>query len=165
MKFDVNYNNGEIMDVVEAENINTAKTLFAKKLIDEGKVNDSVFFVRNKIKVNEKEDNVMNDKFDVEGVQIEVPDVEEVTENFVAPTPIAPVVEAVKRGRGRPVNPNSANQARLKAREAKLAAGIPIRRGRPINPNSVRQIKMQEKAQRAANKVLTGLESLRVPAL
>ena len=163
-KFNVDFNNGEFVDVVEANSAGEAKTNFIKTLLSEGKVNGSVFLLRNKVKVNKINDDMDGEENDMDmNKDIKsVVDQDEVTENFVAPlaTPIAPVV--IKRGRGRPINPNSANQLRIKAREAKIAAGIPIRRGRPINPNSMRQIKIQEKAQRNANKVLTGLESIGV---
>ena len=134
-KFNVDFNNGEFVDVVEANSAGEAKTNFIKTLLSEGKVNGSVFLLRNKVKVNKINDDMDGEENDMDmNKDIKsVVDQDEVTENFVAPlaTPIAPVV--IKRGRGR-----------------------------PINPNSMRQIKIQEKAQRNANKVLTGLESIGV---
>ena len=142
--YNVNFNNGEVVNIVEADDVNEAKTLFAHKLVDMGK-EGGVFLLRNKIKVTEienKEDKNMDDmKMDV----VE-PEQDEVTENFIAPTPIIPAVAAPKRKVGRPINPKSANQARIKAREAKIAAGIEIKRGRPIDPNSIRQMKIRAKA-------------------
>lgn len=153
-KFNVDFNNGEFVDIFEANSAGEAKTNYVKHLLSEGKVSGRVFFLRNKVKANEiaefdnnnGEENNMDMNKDIEVVEnMDAVEQDEVTENFVAPvaTPIAPVV--VKRGRGRPINPDSANQARLRAREAKIAAGIPIRRGRPINPDSTRQQKIRTK--------------------
>lgn len=52
--------------------------------------------------------------------------------------------------RGRPVVGTSARQAKLAAREARVAAGGKIERGRPSNPESKRQARLQAQAARAA---------------
>ena len=44
--------------------------------------------------------------------------------------------------RGRPTVSNSARQARLAARAARVAAGGEVKRGRPSNPASARQAKL-----------------------
>ena len=46
--------------------------------------------------------------------------------------------------RGRPVNPNSERQKRLKMLEEKRANGT-CQRGRPVDPNSVRQMELNRK--------------------
>ena len=56
-------------------------------------------------------------------------------------TPIAPTK------RGRPTNPNSANQIKKAAKQSKIEAGIDTKLGRPENPTSARQ---QTLAARAA---------------
>ena len=59
------------------------------------------------------------------------------------------IVEAVKV-LGRPVNPNSARQARLEKQAVNKANGVG--QGRPVNPNSARQIRLAElKAKAEAN--------------
>ena len=55
--------------------------------------------------------------------------------------------------RGRPVVNNSARQAKLAAREARVAAGGSIERGRPSNPTSKRQARLAAQAARAASGV------------
>ena len=52
--------------------------------------------------------------------------------------------------RGRPVVGTSARQAKLAAREARIAAGGKIERGRPSNPESKRQARLAAQAARAA---------------
>ena len=52
--------------------------------------------------------------------------------------------------RGRPVVNNSARQAKLAAREARVAAGGSIERGRPANPTSKRQARLAAQAARKA---------------
>jgi hypothetical protein len=52
--------------------------------------------------------------------------------------------------RGRPVVNNSARQAKLAAREARVAAGGSIERGRPSNPTSKRQARLAAQAARVA---------------
>jgi hypothetical protein len=47
-------------------------------------------------------------------------------------------LEAVKQ-KGRPVNPNSPRQLRLKEQEERKASGVTIQRGRPVSENSNRQ--------------------------
>lgn len=56
-------------------------------------------------------------------------------------TTVATVVEVVKR-KGRPVNPNSPNQLKLKAKEELKAQGVVFKRGRPVSENSNRQQKL-----------------------
>lgn len=58
--------------------------------------------------------------------------------------------ETTTAKRGRPVVANSARQAKLAAREAKVAAGGSIERGRPANPNSKRQARLAAQAARKA---------------
>jgi len=55
--------------------------------------------------------------------------------------------------RGRPVVNTSARQAKLAAREARVAAGGTIERGRPSNPTSKRQARLAAQAARAASGV------------
>ena len=52
--------------------------------------------------------------------------------------------------RGRPVVANSARQAKLSARAARVANGGSIERGRPANPNSKRQARLAAQAARKA---------------
>jgi hypothetical protein len=52
--------------------------------------------------------------------------------------------------RGRPVINNSARQAKLAAREARIALGGSVERGRPSNPESKRQARLAAQAARAA---------------
>ena len=52
--------------------------------------------------------------------------------------------------RGRPVVNNSARQAKLAAREARVAAGGTIERGRPSNPTSKRQARIAAQEARKA---------------
>jgi len=52
-------------------------------------------------------------------------------------------VEGIKTGR--PINPNSERQKRLKEFEAKRKKGL-LKKGRPVNPNSARQIRLAELA-------------------
>ena len=48
---------------------------------------------------------------------------------------------------GRPINPNSKRQQRLAEQAARAAAnGGVVKRGRPVNPNSARQIALREAA-------------------
>ena len=49
------------------------------------------------------------------------------------------VVKSEIKKLGRPVNPNSARQAKLKAISEMKENGIEIKRGRPVNENSARQ--------------------------
>jgi hypothetical protein len=55
--------------------------------------------------------------------------------------------------RGRPVVNNSARQAKLAARDARIAAGGSVERGRPANPTSKRQARLAAQAARAASGV------------
>jgi hypothetical protein len=52
--------------------------------------------------------------------------------------------------RGRPVVSNSVRQAKLAAREARIALGGSVERGRPSNPESKRQARLAAQAARAA---------------
>ena len=52
--------------------------------------------------------------------------------------------------RGRPVVENSARQAKLAAKQAKIDAGGTISRGRPSNPGSKRQARLAAQAARVA---------------
>jgi hypothetical protein len=61
--------------------------------------------------------------------------------------------ETVSARRGRPVVNTSARQAKLAAREARVAAGGSIERGRPSNPTSKRQARLAAQAARAASGV------------
>jgi hypothetical protein len=53
-----------------------------------------------------------------------------------------PTVTTVVKKQGRPVNPNSERQARLKTQSELKEQGIEIKRGRPIEENSVRQARL-----------------------
>ena len=53
-------------------------------------------------------------------------------------------MKKVSKKLGRPVNPNSARQLRLKELELKRANGE-LKRGRPVDPNSVRQSEIERK--------------------
>jgi hypothetical protein len=53
--------------------------------------------------------------------------------------------------RGRPVVEGSNRQARLAAKEARIAAGGSISKGRPSNPNSARQMRLAAKEARIAS--------------
>jgi hypothetical protein len=52
--------------------------------------------------------------------------------------------------RGRPVVGTSARQAKLAARDARIAAGGSVERGRPANPDSKRQARLAAQFARAA---------------
>jgi hypothetical protein len=52
--------------------------------------------------------------------------------------------------RGRPVVGTSARQAKLAAREARVAAGRTVERGRPANPTSKRQARIAAQEARKA---------------
>lgn len=61
----------------------------------------------------------------------------------------------VAKRRGRPVVNGSNRQARLAAREARVAAGGSISKGRPANPNSARQARLAaQEARKAAGIVV-----------
>ena len=60
------------------------------------------------------------------------------------------IMETVKAALGRPVDPNSVRQQRLKELEAKRAAGL-CKRGRPVVANSERQQRLAERAAKVAN--------------
>jgi hypothetical protein len=58
--------------------------------------------------------------------------------------------EAGKGSKGRPTVAGSARQARLAAREARVAAGGKVQRGRPAVEGSARQAKLAAQAARVA---------------
>ena len=58
--------------------------------------------------------------------------------------------EAGKGSKGRPTVEGSARQARLAAREARVAAGGEVKRGRPAVATSARQAKLAAQAARVA---------------
>ena len=58
--------------------------------------------------------------------------------------------EAGKGSKGRPTVVGSARQARLAAREARVAAGGKVQRGRPAVEGSARQAKLAAQAARVA---------------
>jgi len=62
----------------------------------------------------------------------------------------AVITEKAAGKRGRPVVETSARQAKLAAREARIAAGGSVERGRPANPESKRQARLTAQAARAA---------------
>jgi len=62
----------------------------------------------------------------------------------------AVITEKAAGKRGRPVVGTSARQAKLAAREARIAAGGSVERGRPANPESKRQARLSAQAARAA---------------
>ena len=59
-------------------------------------------------------------------------------------------VAEVKGSKGRPTVAGSARQARLAAREARVAAGGEVKRGRPAVQTSARQAKLAAQAARVA---------------
>jgi len=68
---------------------------------------------------------------------------------------------------GRPVNPNSARQARLSVKAELLASGIEIKRGRPVEENSARQARLATKGTVALGRKvdLTSARQQRLAAL
>ena len=62
----------------------------------------------------------------------------------------AVITEKAAAKRGRPVVGTSARQAKIAAREARIAAGGSVERGRPANPESKRQARLTAQAARAA---------------
>jgi hypothetical protein len=58
--------------------------------------------------------------------------------------------ETGKGSKGRPTVAGSARQARLAAREARVAAGGEVKRGRPTVATSARQAKLEARAARVA---------------
>lgn len=64
------------------------------------------------------------------------------------------VVETKKLGR--PVNPNSARQARLTAKNFMKENGIVVKRGRPVVEGSKNQSKLQRRSELASMGLLTG---------
>jgi hypothetical protein len=62
----------------------------------------------------------------------------------------AVAVAEVKGSKGRPTVAGSARQARLAAREARVAAGGEVKRGRPAVQTSARQAKLAAQAARVA---------------
>ena len=65
------------------------------------------------------------------------------------------VVEVVNIQKGRPVDPNSARQLRLKELEAKKAAGT-LKKGRPVDMSSERQVRLAKQALNKANGISQG---------
>jgi hypothetical protein len=65
-------------------------------------------------------------------------------------TTTAPETKTSTAKRGRPVVGTSARQAKLAARDARIAAGGSVERGRPANPESKRQARLAAQAARAA---------------
>ena len=65
-------------------------------------------------------------------------------------TPTIEATEVKTAKRGRPVVGTSARQAKLAARDARIAAGGSVERGRPANPDSKRQARLSAQAARAA---------------
>jgi hypothetical protein len=62
----------------------------------------------------------------------------------------AVITEKSAAKRGRPVVGTSARQAKIAARDARIAAGGFVERGRPANPESKRQARLTAQAARAA---------------
>ena len=64
----------------------------------------------------------------------------------------ATTVETVKTAgkRGRPIVGTSARQAKLAARDARIAAGGTVERGRPANPDSKRQARKRSGCTRSS---------------
>jgi hypothetical protein len=63
----------------------------------------------------------------------------EVQNNEVVVTKTVNVVEKTIKHPGRPINPDSPRQQRLREMEEKRLNGSTVKRGRPVNPDSVRQ--------------------------
>ena len=63
----------------------------------------------------------------------------EVQNNEVVVIPTVNIVEKNVKFPGRPINPNSPRQQRLKEQELKMMSGYVPQRGRPVNPDSTRQ--------------------------
>ena len=66
------------------------------------------------------------------------------------------VKEVKFKKRGRPINSNSARQARLKLQAELKAQGVMIKRGRPVNKASNRQKEIERKAELRELGVLNG---------
>jgi hypothetical protein len=62
----------------------------------------------------------------------------------------AVITEKTTGKRGRPVVGTSVRQAKIAARDARIAAGSSVERGRPANPESKRQARLTAQAARAA---------------
>jgi hypothetical protein len=62
----------------------------------------------------------------------------------------AVITEKATAKRGRPVVGTSVRQAKIAARDARIAAGGSVERGRPANPDSKRQARLSAQAARAA---------------
>ena len=63
----------------------------------------------------------------------------EVQSNEVAVTKTVNVVNTTIKHPGRPINPDSPRQQRLREMEERRLNGSDVRRGRPVNPDSIRQ--------------------------
>jgi len=63
----------------------------------------------------------------------------EVQNNEVVVTKTVNVVEKTIKHPGRPINPDSPRQQRLREMEERRLNGSDVKRGRPVNPDSVRQ--------------------------
>ena len=62
----------------------------------------------------------------------------------------AVITEKATAKRGRPVVGTSVRQAKIAARDARIAAGGSVERGRPANPDSKRQARLAAQVARAA---------------
>jgi hypothetical protein len=63
----------------------------------------------------------------------------EVQNNEVVVTKTVNVVTTTIKHPGRPINPDSPRQQRLREMEERRLNGSDVKRGRPVNPDSVRQ--------------------------
>ena len=64
--------------------------------------------------------------------------------------------KTVEKKLGRPVNPNSARQAKLAAKAEMKENGIQIKRGRPVVEGSKNQMKLERRNELASMGLLTG---------
>ena len=76
-------------------------------------------------------------------------------------------IKATAAKQGRPVNPNSARQARLAAKAALEAQGVEIKRGRPVDNESARQARLALKGKVALGRKvdMTSARQQRLAAL
>lgn len=72
------------------------------------------------------------------------------TKTVTAEIVTAVITEKAAGKRGRPILGTSARQAKLAARDARVAAGGSVERGRPANPESKRQARLSAQVARAA---------------
>ena len=129
---------GNVVDYIKGDSLMDVKKNFTRKLINEGKTETKNFIiVMNKVKIEEANNMDMDMDMDMNVSSI-VSDVSYVENKKV----------------GRPVNPNSARQIKLKERQKLLEAGVVFKRGRKADPNSANQIRLQKKAEMEAQGII-----------